>query len=105
MNFISECTLVSRKLNDGEERREYIALSEVKRLFEKWVEEKCKEIHDKEYNVKSSAKKYSFGEVFSIVVINTQTAQNVIKGELLIQEAKHNKKVELFTEMMKEERQ
>ena len=36
MNFISECTLRSRKLNDGEERREYVALSEVKRLFEQY---------------------------------------------------------------------
>lgn len=36
MNFISECILRSRKLDDGEERREYIALSEVKMLFEQY---------------------------------------------------------------------
>lgn len=50
MNFISECILRSRKLDDGEERREYIALSEVKRLFEKWVEEKSKSMDDLEMN-------------------------------------------------------
>lgn len=47
MNFISEVTLISHKLNDGEERREYVALSEVKRLFDAHNTELIQEMEKK----------------------------------------------------------